>query len=89
MPNTDKRSKTYIGEVVRGPFGRGSKSERPSIFLSTRYGDFVLRGEEGHPFFNKEIDDLVGKRVRASGIRHRHVFVVQDWKELAPRKGKN
>jgi len=84
----DKRTRTYTGDVVRQPFATGSKSERPAIMLSTHYGDFVMRREEGHPFFDKELEELIGKRIRASGIRHRHAFIVQKWAEVPSRKKK-
>lgn len=86
MAKRDKRTRTYVGDVVRQPFAKGSKSEREAVVLSTRYGDFVIRREEGHPFFDSALEDLVGKRIRAYGIRHRHLFIVEKWEELPSRK---
>ncbi|UCG51328.1 MAG: hypothetical protein JSW58_14205 [Candidatus Latescibacterota bacterium] len=78
----DKRTKQYIGDVVERRFARGSKSERDAVMFSTRYGDFVLRREGGHPLFDPELKKLVGKRIRAWGIRHRHVFIMTRWEEI-------
>ena len=78
----DKRTKIYYGNVVRKRFARGSKSERPAVMLSTRYGDFVIRCEEGRPLVDAELEKLVGRRIRARGIRHRHIFILQKWEEV-------
>ncbi len=82
----DEQTKTYTGDVILQKFGRGSKSERNAVTLSTRYGDFVMRLPDSHSFVDRELEDLVGKRIRASGLRHRHVFIVKDWSEVGVGK---
>ena len=56
------------GEVVRAPFGAGSKSERQAIWLETARGRFVLRRKDGPTFGDKALEKYVGKRVTCDGF---------------------
>ena len=56
------------GEVVRAPFGAGSKSERVAIWLETARGRFVLRRKDGPTFGDKALEKYVGKRVTCDGF---------------------
>ena len=56
------------GDVVRAPFGAGSKSERQAIWLETARGRFVLRRKDGPAFGDKALEKYVGKRVSCDGF---------------------
>ena len=84
MPN--ERAKQYTGDVVKKPFGAGSKSQRNAVMLATRWGDFVLRRLDAHSLVDTELDKLVGKRIRVRGIVHRHTLTMLEWEELEHRR---
>jgi hypothetical protein len=69
------------GQVVRKMFGTGTKSEHEAIFLSTPKGDYLLRRSAANPFeLDRELDSLVGKKVRVSGqLIGGNTLVVSDW----------
>lgn len=83
-----EREKVYVGEVVKRPFATGSKSERKAVMLVTRSGDFVLRRLAAHALVDRELDALVGKRIRVRGIAHRHTLTIVDWEEIVGTSGK-
>lgn len=69
------------GTVVKKVFGRGSKSERPAVWLVTHDGEFVLRRAGGNPFADPELDKLVGKRIRCQGNVVDYTLLMSDWSE--------
>lgn len=69
---------TYSGTVEKRPFGKGSKSERDAIFLVTADRDYVLRRRGGNPYHDPEIEGLVGKQVRCTGIVTGYTLLVSD-----------
>jgi hypothetical protein len=78
----NERAKRYTGNVVRKPYGTGSKSERSAVMLSTRWGDFVLRRRDPQSLVDPELDKLVGKRIRVRGVIHRHTLTMLEWEEV-------
>jgi hypothetical protein len=56
------------GNVVAGPAGAGSKSERSAIWLDTPQRRLVLRRKDGPTYGDAALDAFVGKRVRCSGF---------------------
>ena len=70
--STPQRVEALTGQVVRGPFGAGSKSARDAIWLETPERRFVLRRKEGPTFDDKALNAYVGRKVACSG------FVVGD-----------
>ena len=70
---------TYSGSVVKRPFAKGSKSERDAIFLVTPNGDYVLRRQGGNPYHDPDLDRLVGKEVRCTGIVSGYTLLVSDY----------
>ena len=68
------------GQVVRKPFGTGTKSEREAIYLATPQGEYLLRRPAANPFeLDPELNSLVGKKVRVSGTISGYTFFVSDW----------
>ena len=55
------------GTVVRGVFGKGSKSEREAVWLEADGRRLVLRRKTGPSFADEALDKYVGKRVKCDG----------------------
>jgi hypothetical protein len=72
----------YQGKVVKKLFGKGSKSEHDAVMLSTTRGEYQLRREGGNPFFDEELEKLVGKAIRCRGLVHGHTLIMSDWDEI-------
>ena len=72
-----QRVDDLAGEVVRGPFGAGSKSERQAVWLETSRGRFVLRRKEGPSFGDGALERYVGKRVTCDGFIVDYVLLVE------------
>ena len=70
------------GDVVRKPFGTGSKSEREAIVLQSAAGEFVLRRQGGLAFGDPELDRIVGKRIRCTGTLIDYTFLMASYEEL-------
>ena len=66
--NSPKRVDELTGVVVRGSFGKGSKSEREAIYIETPGGRFVLRRKGGPSFGDRSLEKYVGKRVTCAGF---------------------
>ena len=56
------------GTVVRGVFGKGSKSEREAVWLEADGRRLVLRRKTGPSFADDALDKYVGKRVKCDGF---------------------
>lgn len=63
-----KRVDNLIGVVARGPFGKGSKSEREAIWLETADRRLVLRRKDGPSFGDRSLEKYLGKRVKCDGF---------------------
>lgn len=63
------------GEVTKGAFASGSKSEHDAIFLNTSEGRYVLRRQGGNPFSDPELEGLVGKTIRCRGVVANYTFI--------------
>lgn len=72
------QSATYSGSVVKRRFGQGSKSERDAVFLVTGDRDYVLRRQGGNPYHDPDLERLVGKKVRCTGIVTGYTLIVSD-----------
>jgi hypothetical protein len=70
------------GQVVKARFAAGSKSDHEAVFLNSDKGRFVLRRTGGNPFFDPELEKLVGKSIRARGEVAGYTFLLSDWSEL-------
>ncbi len=70
------------GQVVKKPFGTGSKSEREAIMLETDEGEYVLRRQGGNPFHDQELEKLVGKTIEVDGKITGYTLLISHWTEL-------
>ena len=73
----------FTGRVVRGPFARGSKSERQAMFIETAAGRYVLRRQGGNAFRDPVIDRLEGKTIRCTGMLTDQTLIISAWTVLA------
>ncbi|RYD61296.1 MAG: hypothetical protein EOP84_35890 [Verrucomicrobiaceae bacterium] len=68
------------GTVIKKPFASASKSAHEAVFLSTSGGDFKLEREEGNPFSDPELENLVGRRITCEGHLIGYTFRMSRWK---------
>ena len=73
---------TFEGKVVKGSFGKGSKSEYEAVYLVTPTRRYVLRRQGGNPFHDEELLRIVGKRIRCSGTPSDYLLKVSKWTVL-------
>lgn len=66
--DTPQKVNGLIGNVTRGPFARGTKSEHDAIWFETTGRRLVLRRKNGPAFDDRALEKYVGKRVRCSGF---------------------
>lgn len=59
----------------------GSKSEREAAVLGADGDQCVLRRLGGNPSSDPQLDELVGKTVRAVGEVHGPDFIMSEWTE--------
>ncbi|HEX8175023.1 MAG TPA: hypothetical protein VF543_07890 [Pyrinomonadaceae bacterium] len=69
------------GSVIKKHIAAGSKSEHEAIVLTTDEGEYVLRRKGGNPFFDKALENLVGKRIRCEGDIAGYTFLMTEWTE--------
>jgi hypothetical protein len=67
------------GNVVRRPFGRGSKSEHEAVLLATDKGTYRLRRAGGNPFRDEELEKLVGHEIVCEGVIHQDTVLMDSW----------
>ena len=60
--------KQLRGQVTRGSYGAGSKSERTAVFIDTERGRFLLRRKDGPAFADSALDRYVGSAVECDGF---------------------
>jgi hypothetical protein len=75
--NSPQRVEGLVGNVLVGPFGGGSKSERQAVWLETADRRLVLRRKEGPTFDDRLLDRYVGKRVKCSGYVVGYVLLAE------------
>jgi len=63
-----RRVNAVHGRVVRGEYGKGSKSEREAVFLETSAQRYILRRKTGPVFGDVELDQYVGHQVECDGF---------------------
>jgi hypothetical protein len=66
--DSPERVDGLTGTVVRGVFGKGSKSEREAVWLEADGRRLVLRRKAGPSFADDALDKYVGKRVKCDGF---------------------
>lgn len=73
----------YRGKVIKKRFGKGSKSEYDAVMLATPEEQYRLRREGGNPFFDEELEKIVGKAIRCQGFVHGNTLIISNWEESA------
>jgi hypothetical protein len=72
----------FKGQVVKGSFATGSKSEREAVYLETKGNRYLLRQMGGNPYHDPELEKLVGKTIAAQGEIDDYLLMLSDWKVL-------
>lgn len=76
-------SKRFTGNVVKKQWGKGSKSAHMAVALESGSSLLKLRRVGGNPFFDPELEKLVGKTIEAKGILlDQSTILVSSWQEL-------
>ncbi|MEO8764934.1 MAG: hypothetical protein ABI416_11630 [Ginsengibacter sp.] len=70
------------GKVIQKKFGIGSKSEHEAIYFETPVGVFQLRRLGGNPFYDQELNKLLGKIITATGIVNDKLFIATTIKTI-------
>ena len=79
-PEKKQNEVELVGKVVQKKFAQGSKSEHDAMYLETDQGSFVLRRLGGNPFSDPVLKKLVGKKITATGILNKSLFLATDVK---------
>lgn len=74
-------SDEWTGTVVKKAFAPGSKSEHEAIMLVSEGRELRLRRQGGHPFYDPELAQLVGKTLRFRGVQVGSDLIVSEWSE--------
>lgn len=56
------------GQVTRGEYGKGSKSERVAVFIDTDRGRYLLRRKNSPAFVDADLEHFIGKTVECDGF---------------------
>jgi hypothetical protein len=56
------------GRITEGTYGKGSKSERETVFIETTNGRYVLRRKSGPVFGDPEMNQYIGHQVECDGF---------------------
>jgi len=62
------RVRKLRGQVTRGTYGAGTKSEREAVFIDTDRGRFVVRRKGGPVFADPSLECYVGHDVTCDGF---------------------
>lgn len=60
----------------------GSKSEHDAIVLVTDANEYVLRRQGGNPFRDPQLERLVGRSIRCTGIIRGYTLIISEWTEI-------
>lgn len=72
----------FVGKVTKGPFGKGSKSERDAIYLETPDQSYVLRRVGANPLHDPQLEALVGKKIQCSGEASQRTLIIAEFSVL-------
>jgi hypothetical protein len=64
------------GMVVKGTFGKGSKSEHNAVYLDTGEKKYRLKRKAGNPFYDETLHKLIGKEIEAEGNLTEYFFEI-------------
>jgi hypothetical protein len=63
-----ERVEKLRGQVTRGEYAKGSKSEREAVFIETSAGRYILRRKDGPAFADPQLERYVGQSVECDGF---------------------
>lgn len=72
----------HTGKVVKKPFAVGSKSEHEAVILVTESDEYLLRRQGGNPFYDPDLEKLVGRTIRCEGIVRDYTLIIKNWSEI-------
>ena len=72
-----KKVDALRGQVTRGLYAKGSKSEREAVFLETPTERYILRRKTGPVFGDTELDQYVGHQVECAGFVTGTTFLME------------
>jgi hypothetical protein len=73
----------FTGNVVKKQLNPGSKSDHMAVVLESGGASLKLRREGGNPFFDAELEKLVGKTIEARGtLLDSSTVLMSSWQEL-------
>jgi hypothetical protein len=76
-------SRTVEGRVNRDTYAAGTKGEHSALILTATDGSrYLLRRLGGPAYADPDLDPLEGHRVSVTGLIHRDVFLIEDWRVL-------
>lgn len=70
-----------VGRVVRRHVSGRSKHAHEGIVLETDDGDLILRRAGANPFYDPELEALVGQTLRCRGEIDGATFFVTSWED--------
>jgi len=73
---------TIEGRVIKGTFGKGSKSEHEAVYIDTGDHKYKLKRKGGNPFYDDILHALVGKKIVAEGNLNDYFFEVVTYEEV-------
>ncbi len=77
-----EKETTLTGSVVKKEIAQGSKSARLALLLVVGDKEYVLRQHGGSAFGDPELDDLIGKNIKADGKVLGYNFIMTDWEVI-------
>ena len=73
----------FTGNVVKKQWNPGSKSDHMAVVLESGGTLLKLRREGGNPFFDAELEKLVGKTIEAHGtMLDPSTVLMSSWQEV-------
>jgi hypothetical protein len=70
------------GKVELKTVSPGSKSERRAVVLTTSAGEtLVLRRKDGPAFADQSLEKLVGRSIKAEGLKTSGTLIMERWTE--------
>ncbi len=77
MTDPTPRTTQLEGLVVAKRINPGSKSDHEAVVLVCKGGEYKLRRKGGPPFGDEELQLVVGRRIRATGLLSAGQFIVE------------
>jgi hypothetical protein len=65
---TPTRVTAMRGRITKGPYGKGSKSEREAVFIETVDARYILRRKSGPAFDDTKLMQYLGHEVECDGF---------------------